>query len=125
MRGTLTLSNYNSAHTSCFIIIIYKSYTVATLQYSRPFIYKLRSHCHLRALFAESLLLGRNNVPLLQHHYQALTTYKTYNRVLSEPKNFVTILGSHHQPCVYYGTQIYARSPRGSLGLIKAITNSS
>ena len=38
MRGTLTLSNYNSAHTSCFTIIIYKSYAVATLQYSRPFI---------------------------------------------------------------------------------------
>lgn len=38
MRGILTLSNYNSAHTSCFTIIIYKSYAVATLQYSRPFI---------------------------------------------------------------------------------------
>ena len=38
MRGTLTLSNYNSVHILCFIIIIYKSYTIATLQYSRPFI---------------------------------------------------------------------------------------
>ena len=36
MSGTLTLSNYNSAHTSSFTIILYKSCAVATFEHSGP-----------------------------------------------------------------------------------------
>ncbi|XTI90785.1 hypothetical protein V2W45_1411444 [Cenococcum geophilum] len=36
MRGTLTLSDYNSAHTSSFTIIPYKSCAVATFKYLGP-----------------------------------------------------------------------------------------
>ncbi|XTI85404.1 hypothetical protein V2W45_1374530 [Cenococcum geophilum] len=68
MRGTLTLSNYNSAHTSCFTIIIYKSYAVATLQYSRPFISKNYARivafapCSQRASFWGGLIRARTSL---------------------------------------------------------------
>lgn len=37
ISGTLTLSDYNAAHTLNFTRIIYKQYTIATIEYLRLF----------------------------------------------------------------------------------------
>ena len=58
---------------------------------------KLRSHAHLLAWFAKSLLSWHNCVPSPQHHYWALFTFQTYGGVWFKPASPTTMLGSRDQ----------------------------
>lgn len=47
----------------------------------------------------------------------------THERILSEPQDLTTIMGSHCQPYICCGVQFHAGSPRQSVLRTKAIAN--
>jgi hypothetical protein len=82
---TLTLSNLKSVHTLIFTIILYKAYSVATLEPLEPF--PLNNYVRVVALApdlqAASFHNAREFFRYLRH--QPFITPDTYERALSKP----------------------------------------
>lgn len=91
MRGTLTLSKANTAHTSIVTIIKYKVVCYNHFSMSRTFLLNIlclyrHNRAHLRRASSHSI----NWIPIPQLHHHAYTTVKTCGWPISDP---VAMLG--------------------------------
>lgn len=123
MRSTLSSSGLDSVHTSTFTILLYKSCTMAISEYPGPS--RLENYARVIAFEPD---LQRASFHGVTGFLPPSTTAKllplyTHNRVLSEPQDLATMMGSYCQPCICYGAQVHAGSPRQSVLRTKAIAN--
>jgi hypothetical protein len=121
--GTLTSSNSESVHTSIFPTVLYKSFAVATPEHSGPL--PLGRIVAFAPDLRRASFHGVSRSPSPQHHYGTLITSDAHKRALSEPQSLTTILGSRHQLCGCYRTQIHSKSPRRSVPPTEAITETA
>jgi hypothetical protein len=88
MRGTSTFSTSLSSHTLIIAVSLYQRYTRAVCEL--VLILLTKNYVGIATLFANvthNLYCVHNNVALLSHYLEALTTCYTYRRLVSSPKN--------------------------------------
>lgn len=123
VRGTSTSSGLDSMHTSTMTILLYKQCTMAISKYSRP------SHlANYDGVVAFEPDLQRASFHGISDFLPHSTTIKllplyTHRKVLSEPQDLATKMGSHCQPCICCGAQVHAGSPCLSVLPTEAIAN--
>jgi hypothetical protein len=88
MRGTSTFSTSLSSHTLIITVSLYQRYTRDVCELILKLLAK--NYVSITALFANvtnNLYCVHNNVALLSHYLEALTTFDTYRELASSPKN--------------------------------------
>jgi hypothetical protein len=118
--GTLTLSILNSVHTSISPIILYKSCSVATPEHSKPL--PLENYARIVALAPDLRTVPLYGVTEFLHHSSTAELLSLLILIKGSYPSFKASLPCWKSSSALWllGTQIHARSPRGSVPLIKA-----